>query len=339
MPNRFTPWLKKIVWVISALFVALIGCVAWLAFAPLSLEPLVMDSQPVENFEAAVSKVKALRALAPPEVREECRAIILDHGEKTEHVYILMHGLTNCPAQFIHFAELLHATGANVMIPRLPHHGYVEGLDYRQQKMTAQAMLDGAGLAVDFAHGYGEKITIVGLSVNGTVAAWLAQNRADVDTAMIVAPFFAPAGLSGRMVNPLSRLISRLPNQLVWWDPVARADIEGPAHAYARFATHPIAAVMQVGRDVFERAENGEPPKARRIIFVTSAVDIAINVRLVDELAAHWEKSVPSAVTHQVFPREANIPHDSIDPAQPGSDVDFVYPRLLGWLQEAAKEK
>jgi len=332
MQKKRMPWWKKIVLLICLLILAFVGFLAWLAFSPQHLPPLVLESNPMENFAEAASKVEALKALAAPDVLPECHATVFDHGKKTERVYVLMHGLTNCPAQFTEFAKLLHATGANVLIPRLPYHGYIEDLDYRQQEMTAQGMLDGAGFAVDLAHGYGEKITLVGLSVNGTTVAWLAQMRDDVDTAMIIAPFFAPAGVPSRWVAPLSRVITRLPNRLIWWDPVAQTDIDRPAHAYARFATHPIAAVMQLGRDVFKRAESGVPPKAKRIIFVTSEADIAINLDLVDELAADWEKSAPGRMTHHIFPAAANIPHDCIDPAQTGADLAFVYPRLLSWL-------
>jgi alpha-beta hydrolase superfamily lysophospholipase len=338
MRIRVFSWLKKIAWAVFLSALALALWVAWLAFVPKAVAPLASVPNPVGSFDEAVSKVEAMRALAPAEVRAECRATILDHGKKTEHVYVLMHGLTNCPAQFLQFAELLHATGANVLVPRLPYHGYVEELDYRQREMTAQSMLDTAGLAVDLAHGYGEKITIIGLSVNGTTAAWLAQRRGDVHTAMIIAPFFAPAGVPSGWVSPLTRLISRLPNRLIWWDPVAQANIQGPEHAFARFATHSIAAVMQVGRDVFHLAETNVPPKAGRIIFVTSAVDEAINMDLVEDLAKRWEKSAPGTVAHHIFPAEAAIPHDAIDPAQPGADIHRVYPSLLEWLNEKPAE-
>jgi pimeloyl-ACP methyl ester carboxylesterase len=339
MRIRVSFWLKKIAWVVGLAAMVLVGILTWLAFAPQALPPLEMVPQPVGTFREAVSKVEAMRAHTPGEVRAECRATILDHGKKTDQVYVLMHGLTNCPAQFLQFAELLHAAGANVLIPRLPYHGYVEELDYRQREMTARSMLDTAGAAVDLAHGYGGKVTIIGLSVNGTTAAWLAQMRGDVDTAMIIAPFFAPAGVPSRWVSPLTRLISRLPNRLVWWDPVARAEIKGPEHAFARFATHSIAAVMQVGRDVFQRAGTGAPPEARRIIFVTSAVDAAINMELVEDLAECWEKSAPGTVTHHVFPPEAAIPHDAIDPAQPGANTHLVYSSLLKWLDDEGAEK
>ncbi len=332
--------LKRWVWVglarvavgIGVLLVLLIITLTALAFWPMGAEPLTLGSLSVESFEAASAEVAKLKTEVPSGIRPECLATVFDHGHKTERVYLLMHGLTNCPAQFREFGELLHASGANVLIPRLPYHGLGEGLDDQQKNMTAESVLEMAGFALDLAHGYGERITVIGLSVNGTTAAWLAQTRPDIDTAMIIAPFFAPNGVDSGWIAPVTRLIARLPNVLVWWDPRVRDALEGPEHAYPRFATHPIAGVMWIGLDLFKRAENGTPPAAKRIIFVNSEADIAISLARVNELVGIWEKTAPGRVSSHVFPLEMGIPHDCIDPAQPDAQIDIVYPMILEWL-------
>ncbi len=317
----------------TGVFVLVVMLLAgWMLFWPFSVPPLSSTPNPVTDPLKARSQVATLLAEIPPTVRADCFALAFDHGHKTARVYVLLHGLTNCPAQFRALADILHADGANVLIPRLPYHGLKEGHDHYQKAMTAESMLEVAAIAVDLAHGYGEKITVIGLSVSGTTAAWLAQHRADVDTAMIIAPFFAPPKTRANWVVPLTRFIARLPNVLVWWDRGVRDALERPEHSYARFATHPLAHVMRMGIDLFHTAEGGTPPKARRIIMVTSEADAAISLPRVAELVALWNKSAPGLVENRIFEAELGVPHDAIDPKQKDAKIDIVYPQLLEWL-------
>ena len=90
---------------------------------------------------------------------------------------------------------------------------------------TAQAMLDSAGEAVTLARGLGRRVTVAGLSINGTTAAWIAQNRADVDRVVLLAPFIAPFGLPQWAISPLSNLLVRLPNAFFWWDSTKKDNV------------------------------------------------------------------------------------------------------------------
>jgi alpha-beta hydrolase superfamily lysophospholipase len=302
-----------------------------MAFAPMSPPALLPDIRPTAHFHDAMEEIDKLRREIPPQVREECRGMVIDHGRKTERVYVLMHGLTNCPAQFQKFGELLHGQGANVVIPRLPYHGLEDGLDDKQIFITAENMIAVGQHAVNLAHGLGEEVCVVGLSVNGTVAAWLAQNRPDIHTSMVIAPFLAPPGLPAWAIAPLTRIIGRLPNSLVWWDPRLRETLEGPNHAYRRFATHSLAWVMAIGLTTFRESAQA-PPAAGRVIMVNSASDRAISLPRAESLAANWAARAPEKLTEFVFPLEQRVPHDAIDPSQPDAAVDVVYPELLRLL-------
>jgi len=321
-------WILRGFLIILGLVVLLLLLLAGLAFWPLDTSDLVVDSKPLKTYAEGQALVQTLQAEAPEGIRPECVGSILDHGQKTENVYVLMHGLTNCPKQFHALGQILFDQGANIIIPRTPYHGFMEEYADSQQLLTAQAILDTANLAVDAAHAYGERVTVIGLSVNGTTAAWLAQNRADIDRAVLISPFLAPHGIDEFWIAPVCRLIARLPNKLVWWDAELKEQLERPEYAYPQFATHPIAHVLRIGLDVFAEARE-EAPKAGAMLLVTSAADTAINNAHAEALVEIWKERVPEKVSTYQFPIEQAIPHDSIDPNQPDANPGVVYPKLL----------
>ncbi len=298
-----------------------------IGFWPLDPGELTMDSQPVLEYEKARLQLDEVMARPLGEVSEECRGRVFDHGRKTPVVVVLMHGLTNCPKQFAVFGELAFERGANVIIPRTPYHGYADRMTKDLALLDAQSMLDVANRAVDLARGLGERVVVVGLSVNGVTAGWLAQNRSDVDQAVLMSPFFAPHGVAERWVGPLARTLYRLPNLFPWWDPVAKERLEGSDVSYPRFSTHAIAQVMRMGLDVFRDA-NRESPAAGRITVVTSGADTAISAGAVEEVVEIWREG-GATVDEKRFPKDLGVPHDSIDPLQPGAQTDVVYPVLL----------
>jgi len=308
------------------------GTLAVLAFWPLGMVDIPLKTAPIEDYAEAHRLIQTLRREAPEGIRPECRAIVLDHGRKTDDVYVLMHGLTNCPAQFQKFGEMLHAQGANVLIPRTPYHGFIEDSESQQHLLTWQDILNSGNFAVDIAHAFGTRITVIGLSVNGATAAWLAQKREDVDRAVLLSPFFVPAGIQGEWILPVGRLVYRLPNSLVWWDSKLKDQLEGPDYAYPRFATHSISHVMRIGLDVVQDAEK-EAPLAKRILIVTTASDAAVNNGQTARIEQMWKEKAPGRVTSYQFPKEDQVPHDCIDPHQAGARLDLVYPKLLELIQ------
>jgi pimeloyl-ACP methyl ester carboxylesterase len=304
----------------------LLPIVALLAWWPMGRIPQPPATPPLD-YEAARAKVAAALENSPPTARPECRSQVLDHGSRTRDAYVLLHGLTNCPAQFARFADILYARGANVLLLRLPHHGLADRMTTESAKLTAGDLIASASEAVDLARGYGERVTVIGLSVSGVSAAWIAQTRADVDLVVVIAPFLAPAGLPDWAIPPLANLLCRLPNGFIWWDPKQRENLVGSPYSYPRFATRSIGETMRLGLDVFALAKKS-PPAARRILLVTSPADRAISMPRVKELAVLWGSHAQSLA----FPAEWNAPHDCIDPAQPGAQVERVYPQLLEWI-------
>jgi pimeloyl-ACP methyl ester carboxylesterase len=300
-----------------------------LAVIPTGERPLAYHPLPDMTYAETVAAVRQRIREAPANIRPECRGMMLEHGRPTGRVFVLMHGLTNCPAQFRRFGELLYRNGCNVVILRLPFHGEQDRLTDDVQKMTAQMMLDGANNAVDVARRLGRRVTVVGLSVNAVVGAWIAQNRSDVQEVVLLAPFLAPKGVTPELIAPLGRLLRRLPNQFLWWDGKKKAALGGTA--YPRYPTHAIAQIMRMASEVLDAAGK-RPPQCGSILVVTTASDAAANAELTARLVRLWDARAGGRLRTYEFPKEQEVGHDFIDPTQPYARVGLVYPKLLSLL-------
>ena len=66
------------------------------------------------------------------------------------------------------------------------------------------------------AHGLGERVMVVGFSGGATVAAWLAQNRPDLDSAVVMAAMMGVSFNPSTITRPFAWLISRIPDFYIW---------------------------------------------------------------------------------------------------------------------------
>jgi alpha-beta hydrolase superfamily lysophospholipase len=279
-------------------------------------------------YDGAIREIQALIAGSPANIRAECAVQLLEHGHPTERVFVLMHGLSNCPAQFAELGRLLFERGHNVIIPRIPYHGEKNGLATDWARLTAGDMLDSGNQAVTLARSLGNEVTAAGLSINGATVAWMAQNRGDLDRAVLLAPFLAPAGVPSWALAPVERLLLRLPNMFFWWDPKLKENLEGPPYAYPRFPTRVIGQTMLLGQEVL-RESRSQSPRSASILVVTSASDTAANNRLTSELVSNWRRLRQSGIETFEFPASEKVPHDFIDPNQPNQRTALVYPKII----------
>ncbi|MEI6493685.1 MAG: alpha/beta fold hydrolase [Verrucomicrobiota bacterium] len=284
------------------------------------------------DYAAAKALIETKIAQAPLTLSAAGRPRVYLHDAPTEHVFVLLHGLTNSPEQFDKLGRTLFERGHNVVIPRTPGHGNADLMTDALSVFTAKAMLDYANLAIMLARPLGRHLTVAGLSINGATTAWVAQNRVDVDRAVLLAPFFAPRGLPQFAIKPLSRLLIRLPNVFLWWDPVHKDQFFADSHAYPRFSTRSIGETMRLGAGVFGESETTSPA-CGAILIVTTASDLAASNAVTARLAANWREHRPGSVAAYEFPASENIPHDFIDPSQSDQRVDIVYPRLIEMLE------
>lgn len=303
-----------------------------MAYIPMPAPSLRFIRASPRGYSQVVAEIETENRQASPSILPECASTLLLHGRKTERVYVLLHGFSNCPGQFRAFGEQLHAGGANVYLPRLPLHGEKDRMTTALRDLKPEQMIDAVSRAVDVAHGLGRRVTVVGLSVSATAAAWVGQHRSDVDQVVLLAPFLAPKGVPGWGLAPVMRLTLRLPNRFLWWDS-ARKSEDFHGRAYPRFPTHAVAQMMRIGDVVLSQAAS-EPPACRKLLFVLTEVDATASLPLARHLADQWERRRPGSVVTYEFPASENVNHDFIDPAHPHANTAHVYPKLLALLEQ-----
>jgi hypothetical protein len=316
---------------VSAVIAALLLLGLGWCLRPLPLHDLVSTENPATSHDEAMARWDETRAKeADLPLHDGGRSIVLTHGYETERVFVLLHGLTNAPRQFRELGEMLFATGANVVIPRLAHHGLADRLTDAHAALTAQDLIRYAQYGVDLAQGLGKKVTVVGLSVSGISAAWLAQNRDDIDEVFLLAPLFGPAVVPDPLTPAFTAALTRLPNKMLWWDPRVRENLPGPPYNYPRFPTRALGEALRLG---LATAQPGRQLRVTRLGVILTANDLAVNNARTKRLVDQWRSASPDTeIFLHEFPAAENIPHDFIDPLQPDARTDQINALLVQWL-------
>jgi alpha-beta hydrolase superfamily lysophospholipase len=240
---------------------------------------------------------------------------------------VLFHGLTNCPQQFDEFAQLLHARGENVYVPRLPFHGFADRLTAAIGALTAAEIEAAATEAAQFGRGLASHVSALGISLGGTMALWLAQTT-PLEDAIGLAPFlmvpFAPR-LPGMLIM---HALQALPNRFLWWDPRVKEKLQ-PDYAYPGFWTHALAQTIFAGGAIFAGAAR-TAPAAQRCTIVINRQDPAVNNGTAGHLAARWGARA-GAYRLEAWDGLGKV-HDVIDPSTYPAARTLVYPRLAALL-------
>lgn len=287
---------------------------------------------PARNYQEAMEKFAAIenRESTLP-LRPEGKSRLFTHGKKTDRAFVLLHGLTNCPEQFVPLANILFQSGANVVIPRARYAGYADTMNDMQGLQSGQDLLDQAAAGLDIAAGLGGRVTIVGLSGSAVAAAWMAETRDGIESALLLAPFFGLNGHPVWQIDAVAAVLTRIPNSYKWWNDNLKEKNPGPSYAYPRYGTFCMADTIQLSRNV--RAGIGRGPlKAGRIDIVTTGTEQGANNALTKQLAAGWAAKNPGRVTTYEFPETDGVPHDMVDPNQPEAKVGVSYPEILRLL-------
>src|SRR5262245_8613687 len=308
----------------------LIVAVAWLA-SPLPRRGLASDPHPAHSYGEALRMIDTLRAAESSAISHECGTQLLTHGGPTRHVIVLLHGLTNCPAQFDSLGRIAFARGANVLIPRLPGHGFADHMTDALAHADAVELRAFTDRVLDAAQGLGDSVTVAGLSVGGALVAWAVQERADVDRAVLIAPMLGVAKARGRWTPIVARLAGVLPNKFIWWDSRRKQELPGPQHVYPRFSTRSVAATLRLGWMACEEAHKAAP-SCRSLVMVTVGGDAAVDNGLCAVMAGAWLRhGVRDVVTYE-FPAALRLNHDVVDPEQQGANPSITYPVLSRFI-------
>src|SRR5262249_34407815 len=128
---------------------------------------LVSQPHPAATYAEAAARFEALSAKDDEQVNVVCRSQLLSHGAKVERAIVLVHGIPNCPQQYARLGPLFFERGLNVLIPRMPHHGYADRATHDLRLLTTAELRDFADETSDIACGLGEQVIYLGLSAGG----------------------------------------------------------------------------------------------------------------------------------------------------------------------------
>jgi carboxylesterase len=286
--------------------------------------------QPAPDFAAACERFSALAALDGANIAPASGSRLLAHGARVPLAVVLVHGLTNAPEQWEPFGRSLYERGANIVIPRLPGHGHRNRATKTIARVTAGELLATINEAVDIASGAGERVVLAGLSIGGSLAAWLALRRRVARTVCIV-PFFGVKGLGIVGNRVLTAGLEFFPNVFVPWDPGGDGS-QTPSYGYPKFPTRLLAENLRVGLDVARRSHRGAAARGELAFFLNArepACDNEISKTIARRLGAAGGGRVTLSIVDTL---PAN--HDIIDPTNPQQRVDLVYPRVRALIED-----
>ncbi|HEV2140946.1 MAG TPA: alpha/beta fold hydrolase [Candidatus Dormibacteraeota bacterium] len=284
-----------------------------------------------DTYAEGIRIAKTIKDLDGPNVNPVCQSRLYTHGHRTERSLVLLHGFTNCPQQMDALGKQLFAQGWNVFIPRYPRHGYTNRLTDAIAELRAEHLVALASRSVEVGTGLGERLTVAGLSLGAILTGLMAQRRAEVDRAVLIAPMLGLRPIPSAMLTTLSLIATRAPNLYVWWSRKEK-DRVGPSYGYPRFSTRAYAALFECGRMLVREARRAAP-KARSLVVVTNAAEPRLDNRFTYALIDSWRKRDANVETYE-FPVADGLPHDLIDPGNAAQKTDLVYPvvtRLISY--------
>ena len=293
------------------------------AFLPTNTDSLVSHPQPAADYDAAVARARGFQrgdSIATPTGRSVLRV----HGHRTPRAFVLFHGLTNSPYQFRDLADSIYDAGDNVFIPRLPWHALPRGTQRELARIRAKELRDVADASVDIASGLGDTVIVFGLSLGGTMAAWVAQFR-PVARVVIAAPALGVSHVTALLETPLMNLALRLPNY-------SHDDPADPLRPdrMPGWCSRGIAQMMELGLAA-RRAASERAPRTRSIRMLVNAHDQTINRTLIDDLVASW-RGKGTAVEMSELSDSLRLPHDVVDPTERGAKPSVTEPVILALL-------
>ncbi|GAA0502931.1 hypothetical protein Ade02nite_36550 [Paractinoplanes deccanensis] len=290
---------------LGAVLILLVAAIATIYLWPLHSSRLTHATEATLPFAQAQASAKAAVSAdtADTDVTARCRTKALLHPERTAKAVLMLHGYTDCPAQFDALAQFYYDKGYNVYVPRAPRHGVSDTKAHAG--LHADELADYAEQALTVTSGLGTDVGVVGVSGGGVLATWLAEYRPDaVAHLLALSPFYQPAAEQAPawQVKPLMVLYGNrlLPDHF-----------NGQGFSYAALSQY-----LRIARNYRDDPAN---PKLRSVAVVTSANDTFID----RGRAAEITQGIASANNLQLgryeIPASWGVGHDTADPAGLGS--------------------
>ena len=325
MTNHKTPK-KNRRWWIALLILGTILVIILAILNPWNISHLASKPDPVENYAQAVQRIESLHTIESSAMNPICRLQFMTHNQKVERAIILVHGYTNCPEQFRELGQHFYDLGFNVLIAPLPHHGLADRMTEEHAQLKAEELVSYADEVADIGQGLGEQVIMLGLSGGGVTTAWAAQNRSDIDLAVIISPAFGFKQIPTPLTASVMNLYTLLPDSFEWWDPALQSKIP-PDYTYPRYSKHALVQTLRLGFAIQAKAKRAKP-SAQKIIIVYNANDNSVNNALTADVVKIWQGHGANISTYE-FPSALKLAHDLIDPNIPNAQIEIVYPRLI----------
>jgi len=309
-----------------------LGLILVLGFIPLPRRNMRSMPSPVTSYDEALARVDVIKAGEQEIVNRDGKTLLMVHGQKTDRVYVMVHGTTNSPLQWKELGETLYSRGHNVLIPRIPCHGLLSHHVRELASLQVQDLRAYADHVIDMAVGLGDEVVVVGISGGGAVASWMAHFRPEVARALLLVPFYGVYGVPDLITPFLARAFSRIPN-LVLDNPLEpRRD-----WVYRGQSTRGVAAFLLLGQEVIQAAREGQKPVGKLIVLMTEKEDTANN-RSTEELVKHWQSAGAAPISF-TFEDALDIPHNAVDPSTDREKKKIVYDKMLELLDEGSYSK
>ncbi|MFZ4115188.1 MAG: alpha/beta hydrolase [Chthoniobacterales bacterium] len=299
-------------------------------FVILHVPNFTSTPHPAASYEEALKKFSAIeKQEAALPLSPEGHSRLMVHGTKTESVFVLLHGLSSCPQQWVPLATLLFDRGANAVILRARDAGHANIFNKKQNEQSGQDLVDQAATSLDIAAGLGDQVILVGLSAGALGASWMAQHRDGIDRVVLISPFFSPYQWSVPVCDIVMSLLARLPNFYIW----KKGYESDPSYVYPGYGTQCVAKTLQLSRAI--RSFQG-PLKAGQMDILFSGADLVVNRQLIEHVVKKWSDQNPGKVFKYEFPASLGIGHDCIDPNKHDSKTERSYPVILNDLSPSA---
>lgn len=331
--------MKRFLCIGTGLLLAFLAVIAGIVFLPAKPYTPIPNTFHYASFEAAVADVANFDTKEATQVREECKSVVLQHGQKTANAIVIFHGYTNCPKQFAELGQRLYDKGYNVLIARAPGHGYSDRLTEALGAVTFEDFSAYISRSASIGAALGDKVTAVGLSAGGTFALWSALYEPQITNVVAISPVAYPRGFDPILRDAVIKYAALVPNEFKWWSDDQKNDLPGPPYAYRRYSTRSMGIVMHMASTVEQALRSGMHPTSR-VTIIANYWDKALYDTKIADVSALFDKAGgPSdffEFTDETSPKK-DLPHDLIDPYNIKDAKDFVYGKILEIIDESLK--
>lgn len=271
-----------------------------------NLSPYTSQPHPAANYAEAVQRVEN-KIAAEVNFNPDNHTFLITHGARTAKTIVFVHGYPSSPAPFKEIAAQFFDRGYNVLAMTMPYHGLADRMNTEHQKLRAEDFIRYADSVVDIARGLGDHVTMVGISCGGLITGWAAQQRQDIDLAVLISPGFGFKAIP-RFWTPLMAWAFRvLPNSYLWDDPQKKADSPRP-YNYLRLSTHVLGQILRLSRSIQVLTQR-KAPAADSILVITNLNDPAVDNIVTNEVVNLWRTRWAKQVQTYQFPANLGSRH------------------------------